>query len=506
VAGIEPKRACAALHNLLERRQEYGRVSWVASEFEISRPTLYRMEAKFLRTFSVGPGRPRKSSKDADNQNLRNRLENLEHENEQLRMELDQARQATRLSAERSKFFLIASGMGARTITRLRRECFGVRANRTDILQERAEYARRATEIMQQYFWPAARDVDLDEIFIENLPLFLAVEPRSLAITKASKEEDRTEEKWSAFLNDMPNLERTTSDRGTAIMAAIRKRDDLTHQSDIFHPKRLLHTELRKKRRGCYKLIAKEYEAQEQLLKAKAKGKDCRSPALRYRHALRKAQNAMELFEELEQAVQVAFEALRLTTANGKLNTASNAQQSLELARFWIHEHLPKGWSKVKSALEDEALLTFLRELEARLDGIRVDTRTPEEREYVLATLAKLWEDQAKKRQRGRPVHVPEQVQQELSMRCSNLEAVKAHLFDVLDRLHRASSAIECINSRVGLYRYSLRRFSTDYANLIALWHNLTPFEEGKRAGKCPAEILGVNLPTYDIYELLGIQ
>jgi hypothetical protein len=137
---------------------------------------------------------------------------------------------------------------------------------------------------------------------------------------------------------------------------------------------------------------------------------------------------------------------------------------------------------------------------------IRVETKNPEDREYVLATLSKLWENQAERRYKGKPVLISDAIEQELNTLCSNLAEVKDKLFKVLDRLHRASSAVECINSRIGFYRYSKRRFSTGFANFIGVCHNLTPFEEGKRKGKCPAEILGVELPTYDLFQLFGVD
>ncbi len=505
-AAVDPVRVSGALYNLLGFRQQYGRVTWVASHFGISRPSLYRMEQRFLAMVREGPGRPRMSQEHNQIRIIEKRLEGLEKENADLRARLEEERREKQRCVARVRFFLISFGIPARPIARLIRECFRMRANRTDVLREARRHARRATQIMREYFWAAADDADIDEIFIEDLPLYIAAEPISMAVLKTSKEDRRTEERWTVFLKEMPNLRRTTGDRGTSLLAAVSKRKDLTHQSDVFHPKRLLGTELGKVEKRCYKLIGEEYKAEKTLADSKAKGKDSRAPSLRYRQAYRKAQEALELFDQLEEAVKVAFDALRFTTEDGKFNTAPRARELLDLAGAWIHEHLPDGWSKPKRALEDEYLLTFLEELEVALKAISVECSTPQDREYVLVGLTKLWENQARRRQRGRPVLIPPAVEQELRARCSNLPDVQEQLFCVLDRIHRASSAVECINSRVGFYRYSKRRFSGDFANLIAVRHNLSPFEEGKRAKSCPAKILGVNLPTYDIYELFRVN
>ena len=157
------------------------------------------------------------------------------------------------------------------------------------------------------------------------------------------------------------------------------------------------------------------------------------------------------------------------------------------------------------SALDDDALLTFLNELQSALSTLPMYSPTREDHQYVMVTLARLWEDQAQRRHRGKPVLIPTPIEEKLQNLCGNLADVKGLLFDVLDHLHRASSGIECINSRVGFYRYSKRRFSTDFANLIAVWHNLSPFEDGKRAGQSPAQILNTKLPSYDLFELFNV-
>ena len=89
---------------------------------------------------------------------------------------------------------------------------------------------------MQEYFWPAAQDVNLDEIFIEGLPFLIASEPRGMAILKTAMEPERTVAAWTAFLRDLPHIRRVTSDRGQAIRGAVARHGILGVQSDIFHP------------------------------------------------------------------------------------------------------------------------------------------------------------------------------------------------------------------------------------------------------------------------------
>ncbi len=492
---VDPAVAASALRNLLRPQRAYGHVRWVAKQFDISRPTLYRLQRTFLQEVCRGPGRRDKSpllrQREAEHARLQQQIADLLRQLQQAQDRLDRA-------LKRTRFCLIALGLPSRVIARLLRDCFEVPANRTDILTLTRQHAQRATELMKDHFWPLAQDVDLDEIFIEGDPLYVATEPRSLAILKTAKENDRTLMAWSRFLQDLPHLTRTTSDRGQAILGAVQQRRRLTHQSDIFHPKALLHEELSVLEKHCYQLIGQEEKILARQNTTVSKGRDGRTLGRWCRVIQDNTAAAIA-------AVHVAFDALGLTTAQGTFNTSVRARESLELARVWVQDHMPKGWKRVKSALQDLALLTFLDELHAALPALVVDAVRVDDRESILVALTRLWEQQAHRRYRGRPVVIPPPLEQELLTRCRNLPELTRELFALLDSLHRASSAVECINSRVGFYRYSKRRFSTDFANLIAIWHNLTPFEDGKRAHQCPARILGAKLPTYDIFELFAV-
>jgi len=502
----DPKTVAEALRNLWVCREQYGRVSSMVRLYGISRPALYRMEGRFLEGIGLRRRHRTPRSVPAKREPLRvEEVARLRSENAQLQAQVDQLLAEKLNTLRRIRFWLIGLGLPARVIARLLRECFRVRANRTDILQLTQQYARRATQIMQDYFWPAAQDVDLDEIFIEGLPLLIASEPRGMAILKTSMEQERTVATWGAFLRDLPQIRRATSDRGLAIRGAVARQGIRDVQSDIFHPIMLLRDELAVMETRCYSLIEQEDLLRQRLAKTRRRGRDCRANAVRLYQVAKRTRAAIACFDELEAAVHLVFDALRLTTAQGTFNSPAQARSDLQFAKAWIQAHLPSGWSKVKRALDDEALLTFLADLDAALPSLGVNAPTPEDRHYVLVTLTRLWEDQAQRRYRSKPVRIPTPIHQQLQSRCANLPDVQRQLFHILEHLHRASSGVECINSRVGFYRYSKRRFNGDFANLIAVWHNLSPFEDGKRAGQSPAEILHLKLPSHDLFDLFNV-
>lgn len=503
---MTPLETAGVLRNLFQDRTQYGRVVRFAELYGISRPTLYRKEALFRQTVCGGPGRRPNTAKDEEIRRLKARVAELEAHDAALQADLQGERRRFGQAVERTRFWLIALGMPARVIARLLRACFEVPSNRTDILRLTAHYARRATQLMREFFWPAAVDVDLDEVFIENLPLLVASDAKALAVFKTSLEKERTVAGWRAFLGDLPHVRRVTSDRGLAIRGAVAREGIGEVQSDIFHPIMRLRDDLRVMETRCYALMAQEMDLAHRLERTRRWCRDCRAAAARLFKVATRTRQAIACFDELEAAVHVALDALRLTTPQGSFNSSAQARADLQFAKAWIHAHLPHGWAQAKRALDDEALLTFLDEFQHVRAAIPVHAPTPEDRHAVLFTLTRLWEEQAQQRYRGKPVLVPEAIRNRLQQRCANLSDVQQSLFEILDRLHRASSGIECINSRVGFYRYSKRRFSGDFANLIAIWHNLSPFEDGKRANQSPAQILKINLPSYNLFQLFNLE
>lgn len=88
-------------------------------------------------------------------------------------------------------------------------------------------------------------------------------------------------------------------------------------------------------------------------------------------------------------------------------------------------------------------------------------------------------------------------------------------LMNVLDRSVRASSAVECVNSLLRQFLAQRRhlkdlRRAQHWLNLLILWHNLRPFERGKRKDSSPFQLAGVTVsgpdgqPTDDWLQALG--
>jgi hypothetical protein len=75
-------------------------------------------------------------------------------------------------------------------------------------------------------------------------------------------------------------------------------------------------------------------------------------------------------------------------------------------------------------------------------------------------------------------------------------DRVSAVLFDTF----RASSAVECLNGVLRMQQSRHRRMSQPMLELKRLYWNCHTFRSGPRKTACPYQVLGLDLPTYDLW------
>ena len=73
----------------------------------------------------------------------------------------------------------------------------------------------------------------------------------------------------------------------------------------------------------------------------------------------------------------------------------------------------------------------------------------------------------------------------------------------VLKDTVRASSAVECMNSVLRMQQSRHKRMTQPMLDLKRLYWNCRPFRSGPRKEVCPYRALGLDLPTFDFWELL---
>jgi hypothetical protein len=314
---------------------------------------------------------------------------------------------------------------------------------------------------------------------------------------------DRTAPTWDQQLVRFPHLEFAISDAAKGIASAVARRvaarrddptaPDLEQGLDVFHTAMEADRVLARHWRRAEAAWEKAEQADTQVARAKQQGIDARGPAGPARVAWSQAIASLEEAEHLEAAWKRARAALDLFGPDGRLNDRPRAAAEVAVA---IPDRTGPEWSKVSHFLTDPRSLSFLDRMHRRLEAAepRPDWREamawrwwlrhgrPEPSDPVTELLRGVARD--------RPLDAEEQ---------ASYERVAAVLRDTF----RASSAVECMNSVLRMQQSRHRRMTQPMLDLKRLYWNCRAFRSGPRKDQCPYRALGLELPTYDFWELL---
>jgi hypothetical protein len=355
----------------------------------------------------------------------------------------------------------------------------------------------------------------LDEIFFHRKPVLMGIEPFSLAWVLGARAADRSGPTWAKALAAWPRVRDVAADGGTGIELGLKlaagKRQEDAHQAqgeavplhvrlDVFHIRR----EGERASQADWRHAEAVWEEAERV--ARAKGRFDRGGTDR-RHfqqpvvdkAWGKAIDAFEEADKREKAWQRAVAALNVFRPDGRLNDRAWAEAELRAAAAALPG--PR-WAKARRMLLDTRALTFLDRLHEELASAEPSA----ERHEALAALWRSgpWRPQEVSAAVG---VVGESLAGLLRVRLGEgWEESYRRVGAVLRRVVRASSAVECVNSVVRMHQARHRNLSQDLVDLKRLHWNCRDFVAGKRRGRCPYELLGLKLPTYDPWELLQMD
>jgi hypothetical protein len=331
----------------------------------------------------------------------------------------------------------------------------------------------------------------------------VGIEPASLTAVFCRATADRKAATWDEQLVPLTHLEFAVSDAAKGIAKAVaqraaERRDDpsappLEHGLDVFHTAMEAHRVLARHWRRAEAAWEKAERADAELAGAKRQGIDARGPARAAGVAWRRASAALEEAERLESAWGRAAGALELFDGDGRLSDRVRATAEIAAA---LKDLAGPEWSKVRNSLTDPRSLAFLDRMHRRLESAEP---RPEWRE---AMAWRWWlrhgrvgpadsvTECLRGVARGRELDAEER---------ASYERVAAVLRDTV----RASSAVECMNSVLRMQQSRHKRMTQPMLDLKRLYWNCRAFRSGPRNGACPYRALGLDLPTYDFWELL---
>jgi hypothetical protein len=351
----------------------------------------------------------------------------------------------------------------------------------------------------------------LDEIFFHGRPVLVGVEPASMAWFLGQVADDRTGATWAGALRPWDGLSYVTADAGKGLqagIAAVRRarqeegKPSLESGLDVFHTTYEARRALRLIWSRVERLWEQAEAASRRVEGSRQQGRDARGQASVASRAWRQAEAAFAEYERSEAGWEIAQGALAVFGPEGRLSDRARAAGQIALA---LPSLSGREWSKVRGLLQAEGALTFLDRLHRQL-------REAVAEDALRAELVRLW---WLRRRRPRPgasgevtgaAHVAHLVQE---LVCRKMGANWRESYDAVSRVLRgavrASSAVECMNSVLRMHQSRHRTVSQGLLDLKRLYWNCREFREGKRRRHCPYELLGLKLPSYRFWDLLGM-
>jgi hypothetical protein len=351
----------------------------------------------------------------------------------------------------------------------------------------------------------------LDEIFFHGRPVLVGVEPASMTWFLGHKADDRTGATWAGVMRDWDGLSFVTADAGKGLQAGIatvqRERQEdgkpsLQSGLDVFHTTYEARRVLRLTWNRVQRLWEQAEAASGRVRESQRQGQDARGRASLAGRLWKQAEAAFAEYERSEAGWKIAQGALAIFGPEGRSNDRTWASQQIALALPLLSG---PEWSKVRGLLQAEGALTFLDRLHRQLgeavaeDGLR-------------AELVRLW--WLRRQRPGAKLsgevagagHVMHLVQEVLCRKMDpNWRESYAAVSRVLRGTVRASSAVECMNSVLRMHQSRHRTVSQGLLDLKRLYWNCREFREGKRRRRCPYELVGLKLPSYRFWDLLGM-
>lgn len=353
-----------------------------------------------------------------------------------------------------------------------------------------------------------------DEIFASSQAILIDVEPISSAIIKIELADNRTGETWSNHYNeiDANNIEikKVVSDGGTGLLSGLKKsRIFAGWQPDTYHA--IAHHFggfVDKFKSQAYNAIENEYRKEASVLKAKTE-ESFEKNYHKYIEACQATITTIELYENFKFLYRSIIKELLVFSENGELRDRIEAQENIKAGLLLLeslqHETIS---NEVKSV--QKILPNLLNYFEQAQESVKTCNRFGENTK-ALKTLYLLWQAEKSfikqknryKKQRAKQ-HKERLLQEAKYLLGKEFEIIKEKVFEELNNIIQASSMVETINSILRPYlNHSKNQVTQEFLNLFAFYHNHRVYNDGKRKGKSPMEILTKQKPEKNWIELL---
>ena len=487
--------------NIPRERRPWGMVTWMSGVFALSRPALYALAERVQ--------------------------QRLLPEEKQLAIAVPQQKGSTiEVTPVRiARTVLMDSLHGKTAIRPLRhvlREAFDQTRSIGWISELLTNAGRKAGHILSNINTTPLGNVIAarDETFFQGHPLLLVIDPVSTVILFAQVTTDRQADTWGAALLMAQEQGVTISGlvEDMARMYAKSQKEaelDVPVQKDVWHIERDSAQVLRDLERAAFRATRQVLKLEKQL------GKQWCDSLFddKYVAAVAKEELLYDQHATFAERLSHLYDAFELVDwRSGEIRDRSINEWLLEetlSAMSNIDHPRVQKWLKTLRRHQSQ-LLTALDWLADSLQPYRQQLGQViplEQQESFMHTVARHWRLQQALINGQRSFHQQAQdaeaALQLLVADDSQRQQMVAQLLCLLDAACRTSSMMEGINGLVKQFLHNHRAFRNPetlqlYLNLFVLWHNMRVFERGKRQGKSPYQLAGIDPGADDWLALLG--
>jgi hypothetical protein len=348
-----------------------------------------------------------------------------------------------------------------------------------------------------------------DEIYSSGDPNLLVVGNESLYIYALTRQPECGGETWGCVLLDNPDCPQFASDAGTGLAAGAKLADLPVHQIDWDHLLRPLWGQVARLEEHAYTALNAVEERAERFDQAHTPQRLERHLAVweRLRAEAECQVQHYDVFCQIAQQIDAEFSLIDLST--GWVRDAVAGAERLRRLGQHLLTWNGRIYQKLSSYLVNlaDALFAYQPVLNQALSPLVAQWGMP-----AMQALACLWQIEAddKRHPVALPVHQARQRQweacldQAAALLGEHLADAWEALSQVLGRSWRGSMLAECVNSLLRPRLNARKHTDQGSLDLFRFLHNVHPFQRGKRAGRSPAELVGLDVPS-DPLTLLGL-
>jgi hypothetical protein len=359
-----------------------------------------------------------------------------------------------------------------------------------------------------------------DETFFQGSPLLLVIDPVSTTILLAQVTDDRKADTWGAALliaqEQGVTIGGLVEDMARMYGKSQKEAElDVPVQKDVWHIQRDGSQVLRDLERAAFRATKQVVNLEKKLLQAwddtlfdEKYIPDVMQEELRYDQQAALAEWLSHFVDALELVDWRSGEIRDRTTNEWLLEETLTAMTTIDHPRVqkWV-KTLRRRQSQLLTALD--WLATSLKSYREQLAQVVSD----DQQESFMRMVARYWRLQQAlingHRSFGQQAQEAASTFEALIANDSQRRQMAEALLDLLNAACRTSSMLEGVNGLLKQFLHNHQAFRSPetlqlYLNLFVLWHNMRVFERGKRQGKSPYQLAGIDPGTDDWLTLLG--